>query len=209
MLGGPVDSGDGPGGGIGVGVQGRTGVKGVIRDRDEAAGMARAQRTRDAAELARRMERTALTARTYAEDEAAAKLERAREEGRTLSDDDEDGARRDVWGEPKGRFGHLREVGVGGFVAAVEDERRTWVLVHLYESVRPLLVAIELALKPITIVIGALLRPRRHALPARARPYQHEVSSRPCRCARLRVLGLVFPRSRPAIPPRAAPLHAV
>ncbi|EIN06299.1 thioredoxin-like protein, partial [Punctularia strigosozonata HHB-11173 SS5] len=39
-----------------------------------------------------------------------------------------------VFGERKGRFGHLREVGVGGFVPAVEQEERgTWVVVHLYD----------------------------------------------------------------------------
>jgi hypothetical protein len=140
MLGGPADTGDGAGtGGIGVGVRGRTGVKGVIRDRAEAQDRERAVRGKDAAELARRMERTALTARTYAEDEAAARVERAREEGRALSDDGEDDddsvTRKDVWGAPKGRFGHLREVGIGSFVSAVEDERGTWVLVHLYEPV--------------------------------------------------------------------------
>jgi hypothetical protein len=44
--------------------------------------------------------------------------------------------RRDVWGDKKGKFGHLREVGVQGFVASVEKEDRgTWVVVHLYESV--------------------------------------------------------------------------
>ncbi|THG96990.1 hypothetical protein EW145_g7681, partial [Phellinidium pouzarii] len=34
----------------------------------------------------------------------------------------------------RGRFGHLREVGVNNFVAAVEEEARgVWVVVHLYE----------------------------------------------------------------------------
>ncbi|KAH0838679.1 hypothetical protein J3R83DRAFT_7006 [Lanmaoa asiatica] len=44
--------------------------------------------------------------------------------------------RRDVLGRPKeGPFGHLREVGRAGFVAAVEcEERGVWVVIHLYES---------------------------------------------------------------------------
>jgi hypothetical protein len=64
------------------------------------------------------------------------------ENGTQLSeDDDEDeGGRRDTWGESKGRFGHLREVGVRGFVGAVKDERGTWILVLLYYAVSPLLV---------------------------------------------------------------------
>jgi hypothetical protein len=134
MLGGPVDTGGD--GGIGVGVQGRTGVKGVIRDRDEARIRARDKQAKEIADLNQRMEKSALTARTWREDEAAAKAERAREQGKALSDEEDALERRDLWGAPKGRFGHLREVGVSGFVGAVEDERGTWVLVHLYEPVR-------------------------------------------------------------------------
>jgi hypothetical protein len=142
MLGGPTDVAAEEGG-IGVGVQGRTGVKGVIRDRAEAEARTKQKRSRDASDLAKRMERSALTGRTWKEDEAAAKLERALENGTQLSEDedeDDDNGRKDVWGAPKGRFGHLREVGISGFVGAVEDERGTWVLVHLYDAVSPFLV---------------------------------------------------------------------
>lgn len=39
-------------------------------------------------------------------------------------------------GAKRGRFGHLREVGVKGFVNAVEKEGRgIWVVVHLYDPV--------------------------------------------------------------------------
>jgi hypothetical protein len=43
----------------------------------------------------------------------------------------------DMFGRKKdGRFGHLREVGVQGFVDAVEQEEKgVWVVVHLYEPV--------------------------------------------------------------------------
>jgi hypothetical protein len=140
MLGGPADI-DTSDGGIGVGVQGRTGVKGVIRDRDEARSRARDQQARDMKTLNAKMEKSALSARTYAEDEAAAKAERARMEGRALSDDDDVDQRQTIWGAPKGRFGHLREVGMAGFVGAVEEERGTWVLVHLHEPVRALRVS--------------------------------------------------------------------
>ena len=45
--------------------------------------------------------------------------------------------KRDVFGQQReARFGHLREVGLKGFVAAVEDEEKgVWVVVHLYDSV--------------------------------------------------------------------------
>jgi len=44
-------------------------------------------------------------------------------------------AKRDMFGRNNGaRFGHLREVGVKGFLPAIEhEERDVWVVVHLYE----------------------------------------------------------------------------
>jgi thioredoxin-like negative regulator of GroEL len=44
--------------------------------------------------------------------------------------------KQDVFGQKReGRFGHLREVGLRGFVAAVEkEEKGIWVVVHLYDS---------------------------------------------------------------------------
>jgi hypothetical protein len=48
--------------------------------------------------------------------------------------------RKDIFGREKDRrFGHLREVGFKGFVAAVEEERAVWVVVHIYEPVNPIL----------------------------------------------------------------------
>jgi hypothetical protein len=134
MLGSAVDTGEADGG-IGVGVQGRTGVKGVIRDRAEAQSRERKKHARDVRTLNENMEKTALSARTWREDEVAAKAERARDEGRELSDDEHDLGRQTIWGAHKGRFGHLREVGITSFVEAVEEERGTWVVVHLYEQV--------------------------------------------------------------------------
>jgi hypothetical protein len=66
--------------------------------------------------------------RTGKEDKAGAKLERVVENGMKLSEDDDedDGGGRDKWGASKGCFRHLREVGVRGFVGAVEGHRGPW-----------------------------------------------------------------------------------
>ncbi|TFK42302.1 thioredoxin-like protein [Crucibulum laeve] len=120
---------------IGMG-PGRTGVKGVIRDRDEAVEMQREKKARDLEELRRKMEASSLGGKTYLEEERekAARGEKAdelvmRERGKTVEE------RLDVFGKRReGRFGHLREVGVKGFLSAVEEEDRgVWVVIHLYE----------------------------------------------------------------------------
>src|SRR6267142_6487725 len=36
----------------------------------------------------------------------------------------------------RGRFGHLREVGLEWFVSAVEEDQTVWVVVHIYDPVR-------------------------------------------------------------------------
>ena len=110
---------------IGMG-PGRTGVKGVIRDRDEATSLERARRAKAVDDMNRQMEKANLGGKTFLEEErekAVAVVFQAR----------------DVFGRRKEgrRFGHLREVGVDGFVPAVEEEERgVWVIVHLYEPVR-------------------------------------------------------------------------
>ncbi|KAJ7217836.1 thioredoxin-like protein, partial [Mycena pura] len=112
---------------IGLG-PGRTGVKGVIRDRDEAEGMERDKRAKDLAIVMQQMEKSHLGGKTYLEEE--------REKG---DDADElvlkERERRNVFGQTRqGRFGHLREVGIKGFLPAVEGEAKaTWVVVHIYE----------------------------------------------------------------------------
>ena len=112
---------------IGMG-PGRTGVKGVIRDQHEAAALHAGRRARELEEVRRRMERTNLGGKTFLEEEAEREKEKEALEGPV---------RVDMLGLPRtGRFGHLREVGRGGFVSAVEREGRgVWVVVHLYESV--------------------------------------------------------------------------
>lgn len=130
----PVDNTQ-PQNSIGMG-PGRTGVKGVIRDRAEARERENARRTQEIAALNARMEKAAITARTFAEDEAAARKEEEEEERGA-----KERYRRSRWRELKERatggnagFGHLREIGVHGFVEAVESEKpQTWVVIHIYE----------------------------------------------------------------------------
>jgi len=121
-------------GGVGVGVPGRTGVKGVIRDRNEAQRSARDKRAAEIKELNKRMEKASLTGKTYLEEKALEEAEdeeleemrfaRVRDKGRTSHGGG-------------GRFGHLREVGLEGFLKAVEaEERHVWVVLHLYHPVR-------------------------------------------------------------------------
>ena len=121
---------------IGMG-PGRTGVKGVIRDRHEAQTLQAAKREKEIETLRKRMERGNLGGKTFLEEEREKRAHAERWEEGGVEDDLEWRVRRDVLGRPKeGPFGHLREVGRAGFVAAVErEERGVWVVVHLYESV--------------------------------------------------------------------------
>ncbi|KAJ6596656.1 thioredoxin-like protein [Mycena sp. CBHHK59/15] len=116
---------------VGMG-PGRTGVKGVIRDRDEAEGMERAKRARELGAVMKKLEKSHLGGKTFLEEE--------REKGEdadelVLKERERMEERRNVFGHTRqGRFGHLREVGVNGFLSAVEGEARgVWVVVHLYE----------------------------------------------------------------------------
>ena len=119
-------------GNVGVGVPGRTGVKGVIRDRNEVERSTRDKRATEIKELNQNMEKASLTGMTYLEEKALEQDEeleelrfaRVRDNGRTSHGGG-------------GRFGHLREVGLDGFLKAVEaEERHIWVVVHLYHPVR-------------------------------------------------------------------------
>ena len=107
---------------------GRTGVKGVIRDRAEAESLARAKRADEVGALNRAMEKASLGGKTWAEEEKARLQEQALQEARA------GGSRARLAG--KGKFGHLREVGVRSFVQAVEQDRNVWVVLHIYDSVR-------------------------------------------------------------------------
>lgn len=122
---------------VGMG-PGRTGVKGVIRDRDEATATAQEKRSREIAELNKRMEKSSLGGKTFLEEEREREIERRLREGPSRRDIEANEDKTDVLGRAKeGRFGHLREVGPEGFIGAVEKEQRgIWVVLHLYEPVR-------------------------------------------------------------------------
>lgn len=122
---------------IGMG-PGRTGVKGVIRDRDEANALQRAKRSEEIREMNAKMERANLGGMTWAEEEQERVALKARAEGKTV---EELLAKGEAHGRQnaelrRGRFGHLREVGMRGYVQAVEGEdRHVWVVVHIYDPV--------------------------------------------------------------------------
>ncbi|KAL0575467.1 hypothetical protein V5O48_006502 [Marasmius crinis-equi] len=123
---------------IGMG-PGRTGVKGVIRDRDEARELEKEKRNKELEETRKRMEKTNLGGKTFLEEERERGIGEKVDElvQKERERDNERGrSREDVFGRVReGRFGHLREVGRHNFVAAVEkEERGVWVVVHLYEG---------------------------------------------------------------------------
>ena len=116
---------------------GRTGVKGVIRDRDEANSTARDKRALEIAEINKKMEKASLGGKTFLEEEREREIEKRLREGPARIDEKDYKEKTDAFGRvTEGRFGHLREVGVSGFVDAVEkEERGVWVVLHLYEPV--------------------------------------------------------------------------
>ncbi|KAG7087529.1 hypothetical protein E1B28_013488 [Marasmius oreades] len=124
---------------IGMG-PGRTGVKGVIRDRDEAREMERERRGREMEEMRKKMEKSSLGGKTFLEEEREKgldeKVDPLVEKERERVQQKVRGSREDVFGRAKeGKFGHLREVGRHNFVAAVEKEARgVWVVLHLYDG---------------------------------------------------------------------------
>lgn len=127
---------------IGMG-PGRTGVKGVIRDRDEAVEIGKEKQAREYEEMREKMEKSGIGmgGKTFLEEEREKLRDGSGEKvDRLVLDELEKGRkeeRTDLFGRRKeGRFGHLREVGVKGFLPAVENEERgVWVVVHLYEPV--------------------------------------------------------------------------
>jgi len=111
---------------------GRTGIKGVISDAKEVERLDGEKRAQEMRELNKRMEKVAITAKTYAEEEEDRLRQKALEEGLTEMEFE-----RRQSSEQTGRFGHLREVGVETFPEAVEMESsNTWVVVHIYDPVR-------------------------------------------------------------------------
>ena len=126
MRGAPSDA---PESAVGLG-PGRTGVKGVIRDRAEAQRRQREQRAQEVKELNARMERANLGGKTFLEEEQEKQWELTMLEGAP------DPRLQQMTGKKPGKFGHLREVGIKNFVSAVEKEAKgVWVLVHLFDPV--------------------------------------------------------------------------
>lgn len=123
---------------IGMG-PGRTGVKGVIRDRNEALELEREKKEKELNALREKMEKTNLGGKTYLEEERekAARGEKADQLVELELEKYKREPRMDALGRTKeGRFGHLREVGLKGFLNAVEkEERGIWVVVHLFDPV--------------------------------------------------------------------------
>ncbi|KAJ3888528.1 thioredoxin-like protein [Lentinula edodes] len=118
---------------IGMG-PGRTGVKGVIRDRDEAEEINRQKRITEMDELRRKMEKSSLGGKTFLEEEREKGGDEKVDE-LVAKEREKENERRDVFGRPReGKFGHLREVDVHNYLNAVEkEEKGVWVVVHLYE----------------------------------------------------------------------------
>jgi len=120
---------------IGMG-PGRTGVKGVIRDRDEAMKMEHERHQKNIENLRERMEAGNLGGKTYLQEERekAAKGEERFDD--LIFRESERDQKRDIFGTLRTRFGYLREVGVKQYVKAIEQEvRGIWVIVHLYDPV--------------------------------------------------------------------------
>lgn len=116
---------------------GRTGVKGVIRDRDEALETEREKRAQEAESMRKKMEAANLGGKTFLEEEREKARRGQKADDLVEKEIQKAEERRDMFGRMReGRFGHLREVGMKGFLSAVEDEQPgTWVIVHLYHPV--------------------------------------------------------------------------
>jgi hypothetical protein len=115
---------------------GRTGVKGVLRDRREHIDLEKEKRGWKVKEMNERMERMNLGGMTFSEEQAFDEQQKEEGERRTVQGVDWAERRRTKMEMRTGRFGHLREVGVSNFVGAIEDEAPgVWVVVHIYDRV--------------------------------------------------------------------------
>lgn len=118
---------------------GRTGVKGVIRDRDEAAEIRREKKSREMAEVRKKMEASSLGGKTFLEEERERAAKGEKVDALVVNELEKEESKRNVFGQKRqGKFGHLREIGIKSFLGAVENEDKSvWVIVHLYDPVRP------------------------------------------------------------------------
>ncbi len=173
---------------------GRTGVKGVIRDRAEAESLARMKRGNEIRELNRAMEKASLGGKTWSEEEKERLAMIAAQEGRSAAS-----ASRVA---RNGRYGHLREVGVRSFVQAVEEDRNVWVVVHIYDPVRdsvllPVMArrhnedtlhSMCLVVLTAVLVLGSLCYRGRNIISTREGIPIHEISTCTSRCYRIRIV---------------------
>jgi hypothetical protein len=116
---------------------GRTGVKGVIRDRDEAAEIHREKKAREVEEMRKKMEASSLGGKTFLEEERERAATGEKVDRLVTNELEKEESKLNITGRKRvGKFGHLREVGLKGFLGAVENEDKSiWVVVHLYDSV--------------------------------------------------------------------------
>jgi len=105
-------------------------VKGVIRDRDEAALIQLEKKAKEMEETRRKMEAANLGGKTYPEEE----WEKGGSVGYEGSEKMQQKA--GFFGTRKGRFGHLREVGLKSFLPAVEEDKEVVVLHMSFVSLK-------------------------------------------------------------------------
>jgi hypothetical protein len=111
---------------------GRTGVKGVIQDRNEMVELERERRGKKIQEMNEKMEKMNMGGMTYLEEKAFDE----REEWKRYAEEEWADTRLAKQELRSGKFGHLREVGVTNFVRALEDEASdVWVVVHIFDKV--------------------------------------------------------------------------
>jgi hypothetical protein len=185
-----LKSGSGKGGvrsGESIGMKpGRTGVKGVIRDRNEMEDIERERRGRRNKELNDKMESMNLGGMTFDEEKAF----EDREMKRRLAEEDWEETKRARRALRSGKFGHLREVGMSNFVSAVEDEARgVWVVVHIYDQVSvssiPILI-LSCSLLTLSSDIRPLYHPRCNLKHPSTLTSLHQVPPYSRRCTRIR-----------------------
>ena len=131
---------------------GRTGVKGVLRDRNELNALEEMRRRAKIREMNERMERMDLGGMTYLEEKAFD--EEAERQHELDAENDWEERRRTRMEFRTGRFGHLREIGVSNFVGTIENEApNVWVVVHVYDQVRPFIRYSLFSHKNLTIIV--------------------------------------------------------
>lgn len=172
---------------------GRTGVKGVLRDHKEAQDMERERRRQEIRDMNRQMEKMSTGVKTAMDEERERGLEKMMLEGldpSTLMG--LSSANSAMFGDfnvkVKGKYGHLREVGIKNFVDAIEKETRgIWVVVHLYEPVSDLFRSCHyLYILNYYTVSRKMLRTRFSSGPLSKSPSRNQIPPHARLCPRIR-----------------------